>query len=141
LIGWNMSLNRYIKLKRGDRSSVIEMMKACEKTLGEGNSIMMFPEGTRTRDGSIGDLQPGVKLIAQKANVPIVPAALHGVYEIWPRSRKLLGFGPVSVAFGKPIRPEQLRKMKSGEFCAYLKKRIECLYEKLDREKARRPSL
>ena len=122
-------------------SSGKEGVRLAVEHLRRREHILMFPEGTRTRDGSIGDLQPGVKLIAQKANVPIVPAALHGVYEIWPRSRKLLGFGPVSVAFGKPIRPEQLRKMKSGEFCAYLKKRIECLYEKLDREKARRPSL
>src|SRR6266446_3739981 len=44
-IGWNMSLNRYIKLRRGDKSSAQTMMRECEQALAAGNSIMMFPEG------------------------------------------------------------------------------------------------
>src|SRR3989454_1863322 len=47
-IGWNMTLNRYIKLRRGDKTSVQQMMRECERTLAQGNSIMMFPEGTRS---------------------------------------------------------------------------------------------
>ena len=58
-VGWNMSLNRYIELKRGDRASVVKMMQACEKTLAEGNSIMMFPEGTRSFTGRIRAFKPG----------------------------------------------------------------------------------
>src|SRR5213594_635414 len=46
-IGWNMALNRYIKLRRGDKSSAQQMMRACKRALADGNSIMMFPEGTR----------------------------------------------------------------------------------------------
>ena len=50
-IGWNMRLNQYIELRRGDRGSIMQMMKACERTLDQGNSIMMFPEGTRSSTG------------------------------------------------------------------------------------------
>lgn len=43
-IGWNMSLNRYIKLRRGDRESIARMMRHCGETLAEGSSVMIFPE-------------------------------------------------------------------------------------------------
>src|SRR5947207_8744243 len=42
-VGWNMSLNRYIKLRRGDKASAQLMLRECERTLAAGNSIMMFP--------------------------------------------------------------------------------------------------
>src|SRR5438045_339105 len=50
-IGWNMSLNRYIKLRRGSRESVAQALHACERALAQGNPIMMLPEGTRRPDG------------------------------------------------------------------------------------------
>src|SRR5262249_34751820 len=46
-IGWNMALNRYVKLRRGDAGSIAAMMRACERHLEAGSSIMIFPEGTR----------------------------------------------------------------------------------------------
>jgi 1-acyl-sn-glycerol-3-phosphate acyltransferase len=50
-IGWNMVLNRYIRLKRGDKESIRQMMAACEKALARGCSVFFFPEGTRSRTG------------------------------------------------------------------------------------------
>ncbi len=122
-------------------SSSREGVRFAVEHLRRKEHIVMFPEGTRTREGSIGPVHPGAKLIAQKAGVPVVPAALHGAFEIWPRTKKIFGLGPVSVAFGEPIWPEQLRKMKSGEFCVYLRKRLVALYASLAKEKARRPSV
>lgn len=49
IIGWNMSLNRYIKLKRGDKESIEKMMKECEDRINEGSSVYFFPEGIRKR--------------------------------------------------------------------------------------------
>ena len=53
VIGWNMSLNRYVPLRRGDRESVPQMLEACRGHLEQGSSIMMFPEGTRSADGQL----------------------------------------------------------------------------------------
>lgn len=84
-IGWNMTLNRYVKLRRGDRQSVAEMMRACERTLAEGNSIMMFPEGTRSADGRLKAFKPGAFLLAQRAQVPILPIVVEGTANALPK--------------------------------------------------------
>jgi 1-acyl-sn-glycerol-3-phosphate acyltransferase len=84
-IGWNMSLNRYIKLRRGDRGSVIQMMKACEKTLAQGNPIMMFPEGTRSQDGRMRPFKTGAFELALKTGSPILPIVIRGTADALPK--------------------------------------------------------
>jgi 1-acyl-sn-glycerol-3-phosphate acyltransferase len=84
-IGWNMSLNRYIKLRRGDRQSVEQMMVACEKTLAEGSSVMMFPEGTRSLDGLLRPFKPGAFVLAQNARAPLLPIVIDGSAKALPK--------------------------------------------------------
>jgi 1-acyl-sn-glycerol-3-phosphate acyltransferase len=85
LIGWNMSLNRYIKLKRGDRASVIRMMQECRETLAGGNSIMMFPEGTRSPDGRLRAFKTGAFELAKAAGKPILPILVEGTANALPK--------------------------------------------------------
>jgi len=84
-IGWNMVLNGYVKLRRGDAASIAEMMKACEQLLAEGNSIMMFPEGTRSVDGRLRAFKHGAFTLAQRARVPLLPIVLTGTSEALPK--------------------------------------------------------
>ncbi len=98
-IGWNMSLNRYIRLKRGDRDSVSEMMNACEKALGEGNSIMMFPEGTRSPTGQMREFKPGAFEIAVRTGRPILAIAIEGTSNALPkRGFVLQGRHPIRIS-------------------------------------------
>jgi len=84
-IGWNMSLNRYIKLRRGDRESVEQMMTACEQTLADGSSIMMFPEGTRSLDGRLKAFKHGAFTLAQRMRLPILPIVVQGTAAALPK--------------------------------------------------------
>ena len=84
-VGWNMSLNRYIKLKRGDRASVARMLRECEQALAEGNSIMMFPEGTRSPDGRLRPFKTGAFAMAQSAQRPILPIVIEGTSDALPK--------------------------------------------------------
>ena len=84
-IGWNMSLNRYIKLRRGDRRSVERMMVACERALAEGSSVMMFPEGTRSPDGRLKTFKPGAFTLAQRAGAPLLPIVVQGTANALPK--------------------------------------------------------
>jgi 1-acyl-sn-glycerol-3-phosphate acyltransferase len=85
LIGWNMSLNRYIKLRRGDKDSVDRMMRACERSLKDGNPIMMFPEGTRSFDGKLKTFKHGAFTLAQRVGVPLLPIVIQGTSEALPK--------------------------------------------------------
>jgi 1-acyl-sn-glycerol-3-phosphate acyltransferase len=84
-IGWNMSMNRYIRLVRGSRESVSHMMQACERALCGGSSVMIFPEGTRSRDGRLQEFKVGAFTLAQQACVPILPIVVHGTSRALPK--------------------------------------------------------
>ena len=85
LIGWNMVLNRYIKLKRGDGESIREMMQQCEKTLREGSSVYFFPEGTRSRTGLLKPFKPGAFILAHSNRLPILPVVINGTRNALPK--------------------------------------------------------
>lgn len=84
-IGWNMWLNRYIPLRRGDKHSIDQMMEASETTLREGNSVMMFPEGTRSFDGKLKAFKHGAFTLAKRAQVPILPIVIEGSARALPK--------------------------------------------------------
>ena len=90
-------------------SADIGAIKESLRLLKKGNLVLVFPEGTRTCDGSIGPLQPGAVMIACKAGVPIVPLAIDGAFDAWPRNRRWPNlFVSVRVIFGTPMPAAQL---------------------------------
>jgi 1-acyl-sn-glycerol-3-phosphate acyltransferase len=81
-------------------------MAAVKETLRRlklGASVLIFPEGTRTLDGRIRALQPGIFAIARKAAVPIVPVVMEGAFEAWPRSAPFPRPGRIWVEYGVPL--------------------------------------
>lgn len=91
-----------------DRADVKGVKSAIER-LEAGNLLLVFPEGTRTRDGSIGPLKAGIGILAERAAVPIVPVLITGAYKVWPKGRLFPGMGSVRLRFGKPILPAVLK--------------------------------
>jgi 1-acyl-sn-glycerol-3-phosphate acyltransferase len=84
-IGWNMALNRYVKLRRGSPESIAQMMQSCEAHLARGSSIMIFPEGTRSPDGHLRSFKHGAFTLAQSARVPILPILVEGTANALPK--------------------------------------------------------
>ena len=99
---------RSIPVKRGaaDRA----MFRAALEVLGQGDTLGIFPEGTRTHDGKLNVAQPGFTLLAQKSKAILIPVALIGTYEMLPRGAKRLKRVPLTVVFGKPISPDTPRE-------------------------------
>jgi 1-acyl-sn-glycerol-3-phosphate acyltransferase len=75
------------------------------KMLKEGHAVMLFPEGTRSADGTIQAAEPGAGLVALKAGVPVLPCRVFGTYESLSRHTKRLRFHPIRVVIGKPYTP------------------------------------
>jgi 1-acyl-sn-glycerol-3-phosphate acyltransferase len=96
------TLNAFpVERDRGDIGAVREMMRRLEA----GAVVLTFPESTRTYTGEIGPFKHGVFLIASRSGVPVVPMAIEGAFEAWPRSNILPRPGQIVVACGKPLFP------------------------------------
>jgi 1-acyl-sn-glycerol-3-phosphate acyltransferase len=102
-------------------------LKETLRRLKRGGIVALFPEGTRTLDGELGELKQGIALLATKAGVPILPAAIAGTFEAWPRSQILPTHHPIHVHFGRPIPPEQVKSLGPEALTALIRERIlEC---------------
>ena len=71
--------------------------------LRDGAALIFFPEGTRSKDGNIGKLRAGIALLARMSRVPVVPVAVEGTFQCWPRHRKIFRPGRVRVVYGEPV--------------------------------------
>jgi 1-acyl-sn-glycerol-3-phosphate acyltransferase len=103
-------------------------MKETLRRLRDGGIVTLFPEGTRTRDGELGPLKHGIAVLVARAGVPVVPSALSGTFEGWPRWRLLPVPHPVRVHYGAPIWPEEIRGLDPEAVTGMIRERMEkCL--------------
>lgn len=104
IIGWNMRMNRYIELRRGDRASGSRMLDQCTAELAGGTSVMMFPEGTRTRTGQLQAFKPGAFELARRSGLSILPLLIEGSRSALPaRGWVLTGRHHITVRVLPPI--------------------------------------
>lgn len=89
-VGWNMRLNGYVPLVRGDRESVVTMLATCSRLLRRGNPVLFFPEGTRTKDGRLQPFKDGAFELAVEHGVPLIPIAVHGTGRALPKHGMVL---------------------------------------------------
>jgi 1-acyl-sn-glycerol-3-phosphate acyltransferase len=99
------SLHAYpVDQGRGDLGAIRETVRR----LQEGHLLNIFPEGSRTEDGEIGKIERGAALVIRRANVPVLPVAIEGSFQAWPRNRRIPMPHPVKVLYGKPLQIEGL---------------------------------
>jgi len=84
-LGWNMYLNGYVGLVRGDKQSIAKMMAECEAWLDRGVPVLLFPEGTRSPDSQLLPFKEGAFRLAWTKGCPLVPIALTGTADTLPK--------------------------------------------------------
>ena len=99
-------------------------MKETLRRLRNGGIVTLFPEGTRSLDGELGPLKPGIAVLVARAGVPVVPAGIAGTFEAWPRSRLFPRPHPIRVHYGPPIFPEEIAGMDPQAVTALIRDRI-----------------
>jgi len=127
LFGWVMHAGRFIFIDRGNGMAARRSIDEAGKRIHDGESVLIFPEGTRTRDGALLPFKKGGFHLAVKAGVPIVPVALRGARELMPRGSYLLRSGIVTAVIGEPIPTQGL----SDEDRASLHERVRNTVEQM----------
>jgi 1-acyl-sn-glycerol-3-phosphate acyltransferase len=85
ILGATMRLAKYIEIERGNKESVIQMMEKATEALGKGISVMMFPEGTRSRADEPGLFKTGAFQLALQTGRPILPVIIDGTGKVLPK--------------------------------------------------------
>ncbi len=129
------SLNAF-PVRRG--TADLRGIKEALRRLRDGYAVLLFPEGTRSASGRMGDIQPGIALLAKRAGVPVVPVAIEGAYGVWPRGRALPRGGTIHVRYGEPFPAGQVAAMSAEELVAQCRRRIQGLLDELHGIRAHR---
>jgi 1-acyl-sn-glycerol-3-phosphate acyltransferase len=126
-LGWAMRAMGFIPVDRENRRSAIKSFEEAAERIRRGRSVLVFPEETRTTDGSLLPFQRGGFLIALKAGLPIVPVGLEGARRCLPKHSYLLRPGRITVRFGDPIPTAGLGVTAKAELMHAVRRQMEIL--------------
>ena len=107
-MGFNM-----IPIKRyGD---YYDGLRTCSGILNSGNSLIVFPEGTRSIRGNLQPFKPGIGLLSYEMDVPIIPVYIKGAYKALPKGSWVPKPGTIEIRIGNSIHPEAFKKQSGKE--------------------------
>ncbi|GAB4274665.1 MAG: lysophospholipid acyltransferase family protein [Coriobacteriia bacterium] len=110
-----------------------EALTRAQEILDAGGIVGIFPEGTRSSDGSLGEVYGGAALVAIRSGATLVPVGIAGTEEVLPRGSRRLRFAPVVMAFGEPVTPDRAlagsRKERVASLTGMLMEELEIAVE------------
>lgn len=104
-------------------------LKETLKRLKRGELVVIFPEGTRTTDGEVAQLKSGFCMLARKAKVPLVPVAITGAYDVWPKGKTLPRLARVCLEAGEAIPAETVAALDDDALVALVQERIQACFD------------
>ena len=108
VFGWAIRFVGFVPISREDRASAIDSVDQATKLLQQGLDFVIFPEGTRSRDGKILPLKKGPFFMAQQGGVPVVPVRVRGTEDVLPKGGSVIHAGVVDVEVCLPIEVTSL---------------------------------
>jgi long-chain acyl-CoA synthetase len=117
-------------------ANLIPAMRAGAFGLRHGLGLVLYPEGERSIDGSPKVFKKGAAILSIHLQVPIVPIAIDGIYDAWPRGKSFQKFAPIKIKIGEPMLPppeSEASEETYAKFTAELKKRVVEMWEGLHR--------
>lgn len=132
ILGHAMANAGFIAIDRKNRSKAIKQLEVAKKRLREGVSIWIAPEGTRTRDGTIGVFKKGGFYLAKELKTSIVPVFIEGAAAVMPADSLVVRPNQsITVHFAKPVLADQFDHLTTQELMnkirlAIIEKQSEC---------------
>ena len=117
------------------RASIMHAVRQAEKTLQQGTSMTIFPEGTRTHDGKMNPFKRGAFMLASEIGLPIVPITINGSFETFSRNDYSVSQGALHMKIHHPISPDEYKKMNTKDLMQHVYDIINSGLEEKYREK------
>ena len=137
--GFMFRLARWLRVVVVDPdANLISAMRAGAFGLRQGRPLILYPEGERSIDGTPRIFKKGAAILSIHMQVPIVPIAIEGFYEAWPRNQPFQGFKPLKIMFGDPIIPPPEREASEAAYeklTTELKSRVVAMWNDLRRNR------
>lgn len=114
IFGYAMKRAGYISIDRSNKKSAIQSLQQAANIIKNGASVVIFPEGTRSRDHNVQPFKKGGFVLAVDSGIPIVPVILHGTWKIMPKNQILIEPGHVVVEIKKPIESSDYTRETKG---------------------------
>jgi len=118
-------------------ANLVPALRAGAFGLRQGNALILYPEGERSIDGTPRIFKKGAAILSIHTQAPIVPVAIEGFFEAWPRNHGFQGFHPLKIAFGDPIVPppeSEASEQAYETLTAEVKLRVVAMWEQLRRQ-------
>lgn len=106
IFGWCLKMSPFISVKREDKENSLEGFKQALDAVNSTDSVIIFPEGTRSEDGNLGEFKKGAFLLAIKSGKEIVPVVIKGTNKLMSKGSLSLSRGNVSIEYNKIINPK-----------------------------------
>jgi 1-acyl-sn-glycerol-3-phosphate acyltransferase len=124
LFGWAMRAGRFIFIDRQNALAARRSIEEAARRIKAGQSVVIFPEGTRTRDGTLGSFKKGGFHLAIDSGVDIVPVAIRGTRALMPPGTPLIRAGKVEIELGVPISTAGLGPADRGRMVTEVHARV-----------------
>ncbi|MDP9122619.1 MAG: 1-acyl-sn-glycerol-3-phosphate acyltransferase [Acidobacteriota bacterium] len=124
IFGWGMAAGGFIAVDREDRSSARQSFSQATARLAAGTSVLVFPEGTRSREPTLLPFERGGFLLALKSGLSIVPVGISGTREIQPRGSWSIRPGTAVVRYGGPVRVADYGLRRKRELVSDVRRRV-----------------
>lgn len=127
IFGWGLKAGGFIPIDRKNRGTAAASFGLAGERIRKGNTIVVFPEGGRSRTFEMQEFKKGAFLLALKSKLPILPAAIVGTFEVMPATRLKVVPGPVVVRLSRPVGPEEFSVRQINDLVAHTRQAIDSM--------------
>jgi 1-acyl-sn-glycerol-3-phosphate acyltransferase len=113
ILGRAMRLAQFVPVDRKNRDAAIDSVREAVRTVQGGMSMLVYPEGTRSRDGRLLPFKKGPFHLAKESGVPVVPITFAGSQKVWPKGKFAIYPGVIEMIFHKPMDPAKFESRES----------------------------